>query len=77
MDAVTLSRDFGGRISFFGGIDTQELLVHGSEEEIRDEVRRVREVLGPHLIISPSHEALLPNVPPTLLAAMAAAARGG
>jgi uroporphyrinogen decarboxylase len=77
MDAATLARDYGGRITFFGGIDTQELLVHGSEDDVRNEVRRIREVMGPHLIISPSHEALLPNVPPALLAAMAAEAREG
>ena len=74
MDATTLARDFGGRITFFGGIDTQEILVHGPVERIREEVSRVRDLLGPHLIISPSHEALLPNVPPEYVAAMAAAA---
>ncbi len=38
------------------------------------DVVRVRELLGPHVIISPSHEALLPNVPPENVAAMAEAA---
>jgi len=74
MDAVTLARDFGERIAFFGGIDTQEILVHGPVDRIKDDVRRVRDLLGPHLIISPSHEALLPNVPPEHVAAMAEAA---
>jgi len=31
--------------------------------------------LGPRLIVSPSHEALLPNVPPENIVAMAQAAR--
>jgi uroporphyrinogen decarboxylase len=31
--------------------------------------------LGPLLIISPSHEALLPNIPPENVVAMAEAAR--
>ncbi|HEX9007333.1 MAG TPA: uroporphyrinogen decarboxylase family protein, partial [Bacteroidota bacterium] len=74
MDAGTLARDFGGRIAFFGGIDTQDLLVNGTPMQVKEEVRRVREILGPHLIISPSHEALLPNVPPQNVAAMAEAA---
>jgi len=73
MDAETLARDFKGRIAFMGGIDTQHLLVHGTPQEIKAEVRRVRNLLGPRLIVSPSHEALLPNVPPVNLEAMAAA----
>jgi len=75
MDAETLARDFKGKIAFVGGIDTQELLVHGSPEEIKEEVKRVKSLLGPNLVISPSHEALLPNVPPQNVLAMAEAAR--
>ncbi|MBN2355104.1 hypothetical protein JXO59_03265 [candidate division KSB1 bacterium] len=74
MDAGTLARDFGGRIAFMGGIDTQHLLVHGTTEEVKSEVRRVKALLGPHLIVSPSHEAVLPNIPPRNLEAMAEAA---
>jgi uroporphyrinogen decarboxylase len=71
MDAETLARDFRGRIAFLGGIDTQELLVHGTPGEVRAEVRRVKRILGPGLIVSPSHEALLPDVPPANVAVMA------
>lgn len=71
MEADTLARDFRGRIAFMGGIDTQQLLVHGSPEDIRADVRRVKRLLGPCLIVSPSHEALLPNVPPENVRAMA------
>ena len=74
MDAATLARDFKGRISFLGGIDTQQLLVHGTPKEIAEDVRRVKRLLGPRLIVSPSHEALLPNVPPENVRAMAEAA---
>ena len=76
MDAETLGREFGGKIAFLGGIDTQELLVRGTPADVRKDVRRVRSLLGPHLIISPSHEALLPNVPPENVAAMAEEATG-
>ena len=61
MDARSLQA-FKGQIAFIGGIDTQQLLVSGSPEEIREEVRRVSAILGP-MIISPSHEAILPNIP--------------
>ncbi|MBN1854571.1 MAG: hypothetical protein JW829_17700 [Pirellulales bacterium] len=74
MGAETLARDFWGRIAFMGGVDTQDLLVHGTPEEVRAEVRRIKALLGPRLIVSPSHEALLPNVPPQNLEAMAEAA---
>jgi uroporphyrinogen decarboxylase len=75
MDAETLAREFKGRIAFLGGIDTQDLLINGSPQAVQAEVRRVKEILGPCLIVSPSHEALLPNVPPENVLAMAQAAR--
>jgi uroporphyrinogen decarboxylase len=74
MDAVTLARDFGGRIAFLGGLDTQRVLNLGSPEDVKREVRRIKSLLGPHLIVSPSHEAILPDVPPANVAAMAEAA---
>lgn len=74
MDANTLARDFGGKVAFVGGIDTQQLLVHGTPEQVKEEVRRVKGLLGPCLVVSPSHEAILPNVPPENAAAMAEAA---
>ncbi len=74
MDADTLARDYKGRIAFLGGVDTQDLLVHATPDQIRTEVHRLKHTLDPNLIISPSHEALLPNVPPENVAAMAEAA---
>ncbi|MEW6755250.1 MAG: uroporphyrinogen decarboxylase family protein, partial [Candidatus Latescibacterota bacterium] len=74
MDADALAARFGGRIAFLGGIDTQELLIHATPEEVKAEVRRVKAALGPRLIVSPSHEAILPNVPPENVEAMAQAA---
>jgi uroporphyrinogen decarboxylase len=71
MDANTLRRDFIGRLAFVGGVDTQDLLVNGSPADVRVEVRRLRSTLGPRVVISPSHEAILPNVPPENVAAMA------
>jgi uroporphyrinogen decarboxylase len=73
MDAESLARDFKGRIAFMGGVDTQELLVHATPEEVKADVRRIRRLLEPRLIVSPSHEALLSNVPPQNVEAMAAA----
>jgi uroporphyrinogen decarboxylase len=73
MDAETLVSDFGGRIAFLGGIDTQELLIKATPEQIRREVQRLKNIFGPAWIASPSHEALLPDIPPRNVAAMAEA----
>ncbi len=75
MDAQTLARDFKGRVAFMGGIDMQELLTNGTPEQVRAEVDRVKQALGPNLIVSPSHEAILPNVPPANIEALAHAAK--
>ena len=45
----------------------------GTAAEVRADVHRVYSLLGPHLIVSPSHEAILPNVPMENVAAMAEA----
>ncbi len=74
MEAERLAREFKGKITFVGGVDTQDLLVNGSPQDIRDEVYRLRDLFGERFIVSPSHEALLPNVPAENCAAMAEAA---
>ena len=61
MDAESLSK-FRNQLVFMGGIDTQHLLPFASPEEVKKEVRRVKSLLGPKIITSPSHEALLKNV---------------
>ena len=73
MDADTLAKEFKGRVTFMGGIDTQDLLVNGTPDEVRRDVERIRSILGPHFIVSPSHDSLLPNVPPENVLAMAEA----
>ncbi len=35
MDAETLARDFGGKIAFLGGIDTQDILVNHSPDQVK------------------------------------------
>ncbi|MBD3392225.1 MAG: hypothetical protein GF418_09175 [Chitinivibrionales bacterium] len=75
MDAETLGASYGDKLVWIGGIDTQKLLVEASPGLVRDEVNRVRECLGSRVIISPSHEALLSDVRPENVEAMARAAR--
>jgi uroporphyrinogen decarboxylase len=73
MDADSLSQ-YQDRIVFLGGVDTQRILPFGTPDEVRREVRRLKKIFGPHYIVSPSHEMILPNIPPENIAAMAEAA---
>ena len=68
-------KQFKNDLAFVGGIDAQSFFVNATPAEIKDEVRRVREILGPNIVISPSHEEILPNVPAENILAMAEAAR--
>ena len=46
MDVYELKRQFGRDLTFCGGVRTQDLLPHGTPQQIRDEVRRLKEKLG-------------------------------
>lgn len=74
MDAISLSKKYGDRLVFVGGVDTQELLPFGTPEQVRDEVRRLRDVFGPNYVVSPSHESIMPGVSAENIQAMAEAA---
>lgn len=74
MSAKELAQ-YKNHLAFVGGIDAQSFFVHATPEEIRKEVYRVQDILGPNLVVSPSHEEILPNVPPENVLAMSRAAR--
>jgi uroporphyrinogen decarboxylase len=52
-----LVSNFGSELSFFGGIDIQNLLPNGTPHEIKDEVRRRIKIFGKDggYIIAPAH----------------------
>lgn len=58
-------------LAFVGGIDAQSFFVNALPRQVRDEVCRVRDILGGSIVISPSHEEILPNVPAENIKAMA------
>ena len=74
MEAERLGAEFGGKVAFVGGVDTQDLLINATPNEIAADVQRLKEHLGPCLVVSPSHEALLPGMKPENIEAMARAA---
>jgi uroporphyrinogen decarboxylase len=73
MDAPVLKERFGERISFCGGVDAQHLLVNGAPAAVAEKVAELRGLFPTGLVISPSHEAILPDTPPANIEALAAA----
>jgi len=57
MEPERLKADFGDKIAFWGGIDTQHVLPYGTEEQVKTEVKRILSVMNPNggYILSPAH----------------------
>lgn len=70
MSAHELQEKYVGKVSFCGGVDAQELLVNGSPEQVSRKVSELKELFPTGLIISPSHEAILPDISPANVEAM-------
>ena len=70
-DLPSLKKRFGSNIVFCGGIDTRRILPFGTVEEVREEVRRVMQILGPGggFMIGAVH-TVLDDVPPENVLAM-------
>ncbi|MFV0528653.1 MAG: uroporphyrinogen decarboxylase family protein [Lachnospiraceae bacterium] len=64
MDFEFLKREYGKDLTFYGGVDTQDLLTFRTPEEVYKETLKVVDVLGKGggLIIGPSQE-VMNNVP--------------
>ena len=60
MNGFLLKRDFGDRLSFHGGIDTQGVMSTGTLEEVELETQRKLEMFGKGggYILNPSHDIL-------------------
>ena len=69
MDPRNLAEKFGGKIAFWGGIDTQHLLPFEGPEEVRQAVRQTRETLGPGYVLGSVHN-LQSQVPPENIEAL-------
>lgn len=70
MEPERLKRDFGDQVSFCGGVDAQQLLIHGTPQQVKDSVRKLKRLFPTGLVFSPSHEAILPDVDPANIEAM-------
>jgi uroporphyrinogen decarboxylase len=70
MSAEKLSEEFRGKGAFCGGVDAQRLLVRGTPDQVMERVEELIGLFPSGLVISPSHEAILPDVPPRNIEAM-------
>ncbi|MBI5396915.1 MAG: hypothetical protein HZA91_16590 [Verrucomicrobia bacterium] len=75
MQPESLKAEFGGKLSFHGGLDMQELLPHGTPAQVEKEARRYCEALGKGggYILAPAH-LFQPDVPPENILAVYRAA---
>ncbi|MEK6795738.1 MAG: uroporphyrinogen decarboxylase family protein [Spirochaetota bacterium] len=65
-----LKDSYGTRTAFCGGVDAQELLVRGTPDAVTAKVRELKAIFPTGLVISPSHEAILPDIAPANIEAL-------
>ena len=71
MDPAVLKREFGDRLSFWGAVDTQQILPFESPWKVREEVRRIIDLLGNGGgYILTSVQSIQEEVPPENIVAM-------
>ena len=58
MDLASLKKNFGDKLTFWGGISTQKVLPFGTPDEVKQEVRRVKQLMSVNggYILAPSQE---------------------
>ena len=70
MSVENIHTHFAGKGAFCGGIDAQYLMVEGTPEDVNKRVNEVIDLFPTGLIVSPSHEAVLPDIPPANIQAL-------
>jgi uroporphyrinogen decarboxylase len=78
MDLKMLKKDYGDKLSFWGGISTQKDLPYGTPDEVKAEARRVRDLMskGGGYILSPAQQ-LQDDVPVANILALIDVAKNG
>ena len=71
MEPERLKNEFGDKIVFWGAIDEQNILSHGTAQDVRKEVARVKKILNQNggYVLAPSHNVQI-DVPMENIAAM-------
>jgi uroporphyrinogen decarboxylase len=70
MEPDRLKDAYGEKVSFCGGVDAQYLMVKGHPADVRQKVDALKRLFPTGLILSPSHEAILPDTKPENVAAL-------
>jgi uroporphyrinogen-III decarboxylase len=72
MDLATLKRSFGDKILFNGGIDSHHVLIRGTPEFVREETRKVLDIMKPGggYVAGASHDSILEETPVENILAM-------
>jgi uroporphyrinogen decarboxylase len=75
-DLKGLKREYGQDLVFCGAVDTQHILPHGTPEEVRQEMKRVIDILGQDggYMVASVH-TIMNEVPPENILAMVDATR--
>ncbi|MCG8306643.1 MAG: hypothetical protein MI975_04570 [Cytophagales bacterium] len=65
MDAKVLKKMYGSELCFRGGVSAQNTLTYGSKQEVKDETRRLLDVMMPGggYILAPGHPVLQDDIP--------------
>lgn len=71
MDPARLKREFGDRLTFWGGIDSQHVLPHGNPAAVKAEVERMSAIMGAGggYVLAAVHN-IQPDVPPENIVAL-------
>ena len=77
MDLATLKREFGAKMVFNGAIDSQHVLIAGNPASVREQTRKVLEIMAPGggYIAGASHDTILGETPLENVLAMCDAIR--
>ncbi|MCD6318869.1 hypothetical protein J7M02_07375 [Candidatus Aerophobetes bacterium] len=64
MDLEKIKKEYGNKLTFWGGIGTQTTMVFSTPKGIKEEVKKIIEILGKNggLVLAPTH-VLQPDVP--------------
>jgi uroporphyrinogen decarboxylase len=75
-DPAGVKSKYRDKLSFWGGIDTQRVMPHGTPEEVREEVGlRIRQFGPGGGFVAAAVHAMQPDIPPQNIVAMSEAVR--
>lgn len=76
MDTRAIREQYRGRLAFWGGLSVQEVLPHGTPDDVRRETRRLLAEMAPGggYVLAPSH-SLTGDIPPENIDAFLEVAR--